>query len=81
MLEAAVRPKGESCLPGLLDPALAFLKGSATVYCMVPEYQPGIQRFLSQRRFEQVAEYTTLVKSMAINVRDTAGAAVTISSR
>ena len=80
-LTVVIHPEEETNVGALMDQGLERLKGAATVYCLVPEYQGLLQRLLLQRGYKAVSEYVTLVRSMVVKARSEEDRrAVTIAS-
>ena len=79
-LAATVHPDNEDSLGPVVDFGLDQLKGTRAVYCLVPEYQVALQRVLTDRGFEPVSEYVTLVKKLAVIAKEKAHARATIAS-
>jgi hypothetical protein len=82
LLIVDIHPDDESDASALVDYGLARLRWVNTVYCPVPEYHLALQRLLVRKGYDAVAEYTILVKSMAVPARaERALRAVTMASR
>ena len=54
----------------LVDYGLSALRGRNPVYCLVPEYQPQLQRVLEERDFHQVEELLCMSKELMERVRE-----------
>ena len=68
-LELMAQPAEESGLEAMLRYSLARLSNNSCLLCLTPTFQGELQRLLRQHHFEQVAKYTTLVKELAVRVR------------
>ena len=79
-LATMVHPSNEHVLRYLVEFGLKRLSGTKAVYCLVPEYQTALQRALTDRGFQVVSDYITLVKSMALRAREDARAGATVAS-
>ena len=79
-LAATAHPDDEASLASIVDRGLESLSAAKTVYSLVPEYQPALQRILKQRGFDAVSHYVTLVKSTAITAKKDVGARVGVAS-
>ena len=67
--ELLVHPSyGEGVEP-LVRFSLIRLKGKPVITSLVPEHQAGLRDYLQERNFEEVAEYTNLVKQLAVRLR------------
>jgi hypothetical protein len=69
-LEAIVHREDEHALPHMVDFGLDRLRSVKAIYCLVPEYQIGLQRVLADRGFEAISDYITLVKSMTVKAQE-----------
>ena len=78
-ISAMIHPDNEGLLASVVEFGLEHLRGTKAVYCLVPEYQIALQRVLSDRGFEAVSDYITLVKSMTVTVQEQARAGATIA--
>jgi hypothetical protein len=67
--EIVTEPGAEE-LEQLVVYSLAVLKGRHPVYCLVPEYQQGLQGILEEKGFSRVASYSCLSKQLAVRVRE-----------
>ena len=67
-LTMMVYPEDEANLSALIDGVLVTESGPATVYCLVQDHHVLLQRLLSQRGYQEVCEYATLVKSIGAPV-------------
>lgn len=54
----------------LVSYCLSILRGRYPIYCLVPEFQPQLQRILKERGFHRVAEYSCLSKQLAVRARE-----------
>jgi hypothetical protein len=54
----------------LVDYSLSALQGKNPVYCIVPEYQPQLQRMLEEAGLNQVAEFLCMSKELMERVRE-----------
>ena len=79
-LAATVHPDNEDSLGPVVDFGLDRLKRSQPVYSLVPEYEVALQRVLTDRGFEPVSEYVTLVNKIAVAAKESAHARATIAS-
>ena len=68
-MEAMVHPHYEDSTGAMIDLVLGQLVGANVVYCLVPEYQPSLERALADRGFSPVSSYVTLVKKMVIRAK------------
>ena len=66
-----IHPLEEERLDWLVNRSLVLLNGKSPIFCLIPEFQPRLRRFLTEQDFEEVAEYSTLVKQLAARVRQT----------
>lgn len=66
LIEAMVHPHEGGYLAALLEAAESALAGTATVACLVPEYQSDLAHLLALRGYSPAHEYVTLVKSMVV---------------
>jgi hypothetical protein len=79
-LAAMVHPDDSTSLASLVDFGAERLREADSIYCLAPEYQVSLQRILSERGLEAVAEYVTLVKHVAVRSKKEARANVTVAS-
>ena len=75
-----VHPDDEHLLPDFVDVGLELLTGAKTLHSLVPEYQTAFRDALREKGFQPVSEYVTLVKSIAIGVREDASAKAPLAS-
>ncbi|MCJ7521152.1 MAG: hypothetical protein MUP21_02890, partial [Dehalococcoidia bacterium] len=54
----------------LVDYGLSAMRRSNPVYCLVPEYQPQLQRVLEEKGFQHVDELLCLSKELMARVRE-----------
>ena len=67
-LAIVVHPDDDDNISPLVDYGLDRLTGVGTVYCMVPRNHVLLRRVLSQRGYEMVSDYVTLVRTMVVPV-------------
>lgn len=67
-LDLTVHPDEESLMEPLLDKALQILAERVSLISLVPENQVKLKRLLEERDFEQIAQYSSLVKHLAVRV-------------
>ena len=79
-LEAMVHPHHEDSTGAMIDLVLGQLVGAKVVYCLVPEYQPSLERALADRGFSPVSSYMTLIKTMVIRAKEDARVRATVAS-
>ena len=65
-LTTMVHPEDEANFSALIDGVLLTTSGPSTVYCLVQDHHVLLQRLLSQRGYQEVREYATLVKSVGV---------------
>ncbi|MBI4295081.1 MAG: hypothetical protein HY669_02830 [Chloroflexi bacterium] len=70
LFEIMVHPSQEAKLETMIDFCLDQLRGCNTILSLVPSFQTGLQQVLSDRSFQEVAEYCTLVKQLAPKVTE-----------
>lgn len=80
-LETAIHPDHEALLLTVVDFGLERLSRARHVYCLVPEYQVAFERILTQKGFQQVEQFLTLVNSLAITAKEKARVRATIASK
>jgi hypothetical protein len=61
---------GEDGLGWLVNYALMFLDGKSPIYCVVPTFQGQLTGILESNGFEQVTECDTMLKEVALRVRE-----------
>jgi hypothetical protein len=61
----------EDILEWLVNYGLICLEGKPTVFCVALAFQGQLLDLLGSLGFEQVAEYSALVKEIAVRVRET----------
>jgi hypothetical protein len=61
---------GEDGLGWLVNYALMFLDGKSPIYCVVPTFQVQLTGILESNGFEQVTECDTMLKEVALRVRE-----------
>ena len=79
-MEGTVHPDHELSLNSLVDYGLDALSQAGQVYCLVPEYQLTLARVLSDKGFNPIGDYLTLVNSLARTIEDDARARATAAS-
>lgn len=67
---AMVHPDDEGITFSLVDFALDRLKSTRSVSWLVPHYQIGFQRALTENGFAAESDYWTLVKSTVVSVKE-----------
>ena len=75
-----VHPDDEHLLPGIVDLGLDLLTGAKSLHSLVPEFQIAFQDALQEKGFQPVSEYVTLVRSIAVGVREDAAASARVAS-
>ena len=78
-LATMVHPDDESLLPIIVGVGLQLLTGAKILHSLVPEYQIELGAALRERGFHPVSEYATLVKSIAVGVREDATASARVA--
>ena len=75
-----VHPDDEHLLPSIVDLGLDLLAGVKSLHSLVPEYQVAFRDALREKGFQPVSEYVTLVKSIAVGIREDAAASARVAS-
>jgi len=57
-------------LERVLEHCLTSLAGCRHLYCLVPEFEPGLPRMLESRGFSQVARYSVLAKDLLARAQE-----------
>ena len=79
-MSVMVHPAHEAGTAAILDFGLDRLRGTKVVYCLVPEYQVGLQRLLTDRGFTPEADYVSLARSTVVRVKEGARARAPVVS-
>ena len=69
-LEASAHPDHQHRMPLMVRFGLLQLRSCRLTYCMLPDYQMDLRRYLVDSGFQDVSCYITLVKSMTVKVAD-----------
>ncbi len=64
--EMMAPPEGE--LEQMVEHSLMLLNHCRYLFCLTPEFQPGLKQALHNRGFDQVARYSVLAKEMTVRV-------------
>ncbi len=68
LFEIMLHPSEETGIEAMADFCLSQMRGCTTALSLVPAFQTGLQRALSARGFQAVAEYCTMVQELAPKV-------------